>query len=51
MRKRKATKVAKDMDRKGLDVRSLSVGEWKVTRWISLVAAEAANASVWQQKR
>ena len=46
LRKRKATKVAKDMDRKGLDVRSLSVGEWKVTRWISLVAAEAARPNL-----
>ena len=48
-RERKTTKGPKDMDRKGLDVRS--VGEWEETRWSSLVAAEAANESVWQQKR
>jgi len=40
-RERKASKVAKDMDGKGLDVRS--VGEWEVKRWSSLVATEAAK--------
>ena len=27
------SKVAKDMDRKGLDVRSVGEGEWEVKRW------------------